>query len=106
MPTKSVACFLGGLAAVVLLPSSGLAQSSIVGVVRDTSGALMPNVAIEASSPALIEKVRAVISNGQGRYEVADLRPGTYALTFVAPGFKTVKRENIKVPADVSVPVY
>ena len=49
----------GAVAALLaLFPSSALAQNAeIAGVVRDTSGAVLPGVTVEASSPALIEKV-------------------------------------------------
>src|SRR5258705_209773 len=68
---------------------------NIAGVVRDTSGAVMPGVTVEASSPALIEKVRSVVTDSQGLYRIIDLRPGTYTVTFALPGFSTVKREGI-----------
>ena len=70
-----------------LMPATALAQSAIAGVVKDTTGAVMPGVTIEVASPALIEKVRSVISDGQGLYKVVDLRPGVYSVTFTLPGF-------------------
>ena len=73
-----------------LLPAAAWAQSAIAGVVKDTTGAVMPGVTVEASSPALIEKVRSVVSDGQGQYKIVDLRPGVYAVTFTLPGFNTV----------------
>src|SRR6266849_1341220 len=91
---------------VVLLPSLASAQSIIQGIVRDTTGAVMPGVTVTASSPALIEKSRTVTTNGQGRYEIVDLRPGTYSMTFTLAGFNTYKQDGIDVPANVSVPVY
>ena len=63
----------------VLVPASAFAQASITGVVRDASGAVLPGVTVEASSPALIEKVRSVVTDGSGQYRIVDLRPGTYA---------------------------
>src|SRR6476660_245621 len=84
----------------VLLPATAWAQAdsgNIAGVVRDTSGAVMPGVTVEAASPALIEKVRSVISDSQGLYRIVDLRPGTYTVTFALPGFSTVKREGISL---------
>ncbi len=69
--------------------------SGIAGVVRDTSGLAMPGVTVEAASPALIEKVRTVTTDGEGRYSVVDLRPGTYTVTFSLTGFSTVKRDGI-----------
>ena len=83
------------LVVAILLPVSVLAQSTIAGTVRDTSGAVLPGVTVEASSPALIEKVRSVITDAGGLYRVIDLRPGTYAVTFSLPGFSTVRREGI-----------
>src|SRR5436309_10420204 len=78
-----------------IVPSVAYAQASITGVVRDTSGAVLPGVTVEASSPALIEKVRSVSTDGTGQYRIVDLRPGTYTVTFALSGFSTVKREGI-----------
>ena len=86
----------------LLCPTVVLAQSAttgaIAGVVRDTSGAVLPGVTVEAASPALIEKVRAAVTDGQGNYKVVDLRPGTYTATFTLPGFSTFRREGIELP--------
>jgi len=65
-----------------LVPASVFAQASIAGVVRDSSGAVLPGATVEASSPVLIEKVRSVITDSSGQYKIIDLRPGTYAVTF------------------------
>src|SRR6186713_1502210 len=80
-----------------LLPALAHAQASITGVVRDPSGAVLPGVTVEASSPALIEKVRSVVTDGNGQYRIVDLRPGTYAVTFTLSGFSTVRREGIEL---------
>jgi hypothetical protein len=79
----------------VLLPVAAYAQASITGVVRDTSGAVMPGVTVEASSPALIEKVRTVVTDGSGQYRFVDLRPGEYTVNFTLTGFNAVRREGI-----------
>jgi hypothetical protein len=94
-------------AALFLFLSAGraAAQSTIAGVVRDSSGGVLPGVVVEAASPVLIEKVRSVTSDADGRYSLVDLRPGSYVLTFALPGFATVKREGITVAAGVSVPI-
>ena len=78
-------------------PATAYAQASIVGSVRDNSGAVMPGVTVEASSPVLIEKTRSVVTSGTGQYAIVDLRPGTYTVTFTLPGFNTVKREGIEL---------
>ncbi len=87
------------LAALVALPSLAHAQSAITGVARDTSGAVLPGVTVEAASPALIEKTRAVTTDGEGRYNIVDLRPGTYSVTFSLEGFSTVKRDGVELPS-------
>src|SRR5262245_13717634 len=81
----------------LLLPAPVLAQASVTGTVRDASGAVLPGVTVEASSPALIEKARAATTDGTGQYRITNLPPGTYALMFTLPGFAPVKRENVEV---------
>src|SRR5688572_14013440 len=84
--------------ACALLSSTVWAQQSpsgIAGVVKDTSGGALPGVTVEAASPALIEKVRTVVTDGEGRYNIVDLRPGTYSVTFTLGGFSTFKRDGI-----------
>jgi len=82
-----------------MAPSAAFAQAtaSIVGTARDASGAVLPGVMVEASSPALIERTRTVVTNGVGQYSIQDLRPGTYSVTFTLPGFTTVKRDGIEL---------
>jgi hypothetical protein len=82
---------------VAIFPSGARAQAFIAGVVRDTSGAVLPGVTVEAASPALIEKTRTVVTDGTGQYRVENLRPGPYAVTFTLAGFNTVKREGIEL---------
>src|SRR5262245_10139901 len=78
----------------LLLPTAVLAQATITGTVKDTSGAVLPGVTVEAASPALIEKVRTVVTDGSGQYRIVDLRPGDYSVTFAIPGFSTFKRDG------------
>src|SRR2546426_5393362 len=93
------------LGSLLLWPGMAAAQSTIAGAVRDTTGAVLPGVTVEASSPALIEKVRSVVTDGEGRYSIVDLRPGVYAVTFSLSGFQTVRREGIEVVANATVPI-
>src|SRR3989475_9401023 len=89
--------FLCATLAILCFPPGGFAQqaASIAGQVKDASGAVLPGVTVEASSPALIEKVRSVVTGGTGQYRIELLPPGTYTVTFGLPGFSTVKREGI-----------
>jgi hypothetical protein len=81
------------------------AQSGMAGVVKDTSGAVIPGVTVEASSPALIEKVRTGVTDTDGQYKLVDLRPGVYAVTFSLAGFTTVKTEGITLPSGFTATV-
>src|SRR5688572_30456898 len=87
------------LGSFMLAPAAAWAQlagsSGIAGVVRDSSGGVLPGVTVEASSPALIEQARTAVTDGQGRYSLVELRPGMYAVTFTLPGFSTTRREGI-----------
>src|SRR5450759_784835 len=91
--------------AVLACPTVARAQSAIAGVVKDASGGVMPGVTVEASSPALIEKVRSVVSDEQGQYKILDLRPGVYTVTFTLEGFATSKRENIELPVNFTAQI-
>ena len=81
----------------LILPSLAHAQASVSGVVRDTSGAVLPGVTVEAMSPALIEGVRSSVTDGSGRYVIEQLRPGDYVVIFTLPGFAKVQREGIQL---------
>jgi hypothetical protein len=87
------------LAAMVawLLPAAALAQASIAGVVADESGAPLPGVRVEAASAILIERLRSVVTDTDGRYAIVELAPGEYRVTFRLDGFRTVTREPIEL---------
>jgi len=82
---------------VLVLPASAHAQATITGVVKDASGAVLPGVVVEASSPVLIEKVRTAVTDSSGQYRIVDLRPGTYTVNFSLTGFSSVRREGIEL---------
>src|SRR5204862_180561 len=90
----------------VLVPATTFAQATITGTVKDTSGAVLPGVTVEAASPVLIEKVRSAVTDSSGLYRIVDLRPGTYTVTFSLPGFTTVRREGLELAgsATLSIP--
>ena len=97
---RGVARLLVLLAVAALIPSIASAQgvlASITGVVKDTSGAVLPGVTVEVSSPVLIEKTRSAVTDGSGQYRIVDLRAGTYSVSFTLTGFSTVKRDGIEL---------
>ena len=87
------------------LPAGAFAQSAISGVARDTSGAVLPGVTVESASPVLIEKTRAATTDGDGRYQIVDLRPGLYSVTFTLSGFNAFKRDGIDLPSNFTATV-
>jgi hypothetical protein len=90
--------FVVVLAAVVTVGLASAAHAqSIAGTVRDESGAVLPGVTVEVSSPALIEKVRSATSDDTGQYRIVSLSPGVYVVTFTLPGFNSVKHEGIEL---------
>ena len=93
-----------GIALFALSLQTARAQSSISGQVKDTSGAVMAGVTVNAASQALIEGSRTVTTNGEGRYSIVDVRPGTYTITFNMTGFVTVKQQ-IEVESNLTVTV-
>ena len=92
--SRQIRLFLG-LACLLFAPHMAYAQASITGVIKDSSGAVLPGVTVEASSPALIERVRSAVADGSGQYRIENLRPGVYSVTFTLTGFSTVVREGV-----------
>jgi hypothetical protein len=85
------------IVSLLLAPAVASAQG-IAGTVTDTTGSVLPGVTVEARSPALIEQVRTAVTNGSGQYQIVELRPGTYSVTFRLTGFSTLVREGIELP--------
>jgi hypothetical protein len=94
-------------AVVVLLPSLAFAQATLTGTVKDNSGAVLPGVTVEASSPALIEKTRTAVTDDTGQYRIIDLPPGAYSVSYTLPGFTTVKRDAVQLTGSqtITIPV-
>ncbi len=88
MTRRFMVLVVAALACLVLLPTVAHAQSAIAGVVKDTSGAVLPGVTVEAASDVLIEKTRSVVTDGSGQYKIVDLRPGVYFVTFTLAGIR------------------
>ncbi len=93
------------LAWLLALPSAAAAQATLAGTVRDASGGVLPGVAVEASSPALIEKVRSTVSEGNGQYRITELPPGRYVVSFTLSGFGTVRRDDVLVSGAGVIPI-
>ncbi len=105
MARRMLARTLTAVAGAMILSTAAYAQSAIVGVVKDTTGASMPGVTVEASSDVLIEKVKAATSDENGNYRIGDLRPGTYNVSFTLPGFKTFRRDGLQLQAEFTATI-
>jgi carboxypeptidase family protein len=90
---------------VLMLPGALFAQGAIGGTVKDSTGAVLPGVTVEASSDALIERTRSALTDANGQYQIVNLRPGTYAVTFTLAGFNSLKREGLVLTGSNTLPV-
>jgi hypothetical protein len=104
---RSLSVVVSVLVSVLALAPSTYAQtgSAIAGIVRDSSGGVLPGVTVEASSPALIEGTRSAVTDSAGSYRIENLRPGEYSVTFSLAGFRTVKREGVTLPASFTATI-
>src|SRR5262245_39118972 len=80
-----------------MVASAQTSTGSIAGTVRDATGAVLPGVTVEASSPALIEKIRSADTDASGQYKIIELPPGVYAVTFTLTGFSSIRREGVEL---------
>jgi hypothetical protein len=96
---RLIARSLSLLGFLLLLPTVAHTQTTLAGMVRDSSGLILPGVTVEAASPALIEKVRNAVTDTSGQYRIADLPPGTYSVTYGLTGFSRVKDWCCRAPA-------
>src|SRR5678815_4373487 len=103
---RALAMFAGAFLCLAMLPAAAFAQqATIAGVARDTSGAVLPGVTVEVSSPALIEKSRTAVTDGAGQYKIISLLPGIYEVTFTLSGFSTYKRDGIEVTGSQTITI-
>jgi hypothetical protein len=103
MCSRTKRAFLGAMF-VLAVSTAAFAQQlgTVAGVVRDPSGAVLPGVSVEVTSPALIEKMRTAVTDGSGQYQIVNLPPGSYVATFTLTGFSTVRHEGVEVSVAVT----
>ena len=86
-----------GIALIMPVVASAQQAGGIAGEVVDDTGGVLPGVTVEATSPVLIEGVRTAFTDGEGRYSIVNLVPGTYSVSFSLPGFSTIIREGVEL---------
>jgi hypothetical protein len=94
-----------GAAMLFMVPAVSSAQSAIVGLLTDDSGGVLPGVAVEVTSPSMIEGTKTTVTDTQGRYRFEAMRPGVYKLSFTLTGFGTVVREGVNLPSNFTATV-
>lgn len=99
---KFLRCFSALLVlTATLAPRPALAQTgataSIVGQVTDDSKGVLPGVTVTATSPALQVPEVTAVTNANGEYRLTTLPIGTYVVEFSLSGFKTVRRDEIRL---------
>ena len=97
-------CFIAAVLTIAAAPSA-FAQSAIGGIVRDSSGGVLPGATVEAGSTALIGGARTAVTDRDGSYRIENLRPGTYTVTFTLTGFRSVKRDQINLPTSFTATI-
>src|SRR5580704_4798329 len=86
------------LALPVTLKAQTAGEGTIAGTVTDTTGAVVPNATVTATNNATNISTQRV-SSSAGTYTIAPVHPGLYTLSIEAPGFRTLKQENLQVDA-------
>ncbi len=77
---------------------SQLTTADIIGMVTDSSGAVIPNASVTVVNLDTHEQ-RMVTSNASGEYQATLLPVGRYSVTVKVPGFKTTTTSNLAVEA-------
>jgi hypothetical protein len=88
-----------GLAIALAVPAGAqVITGSVIGSVRDDSGAVMPGATVTIASPtALPGGPQTAVTNEKGQYRFISLPPGTYSLIVSLSGFATYNEEGLRV---------
>jgi hypothetical protein len=89
------------VAIALLIPVAASAQrgsdAGLVGTIRDSAGAVVPDAIVTVSSPQLIGGPRAAAMTEHGVYRVLLLPAGMYKIVVQHDGFKTIQRAGIEL---------
>jgi hypothetical protein len=84
--------------------SWGQQAGQIVGVVRDSSGGVIPGASVTAVEAAT-GLARTTVTSADGRYVLPSLRPTQYELAAEAAGFRAFRRSGVELLASQSLTV-
>src|SRR5262245_60119612 len=79
------------------LHGQDVTSASIIGQVKDESGAVLPGVTVTAVSPALQVPSVTMVTDAQGEYRLTPLPLGTYQVEYALSGFTTIKNDNVRL---------
>jgi len=79
--------------------------ATLTGTIKDSSGALLPGVTVNVSSPSQVGGVQSTTTDAQGIYRFPALHPGVYEMEAVLPGFRTMKRTGIILPLGTTITI-
>src|SRR5450830_1553161 len=106
--TRSLWCGFVALIFVVSGLSGAYAQStaSISGVVKDSSGGVMPGVSVVVKNDTT-GAAQDAVTDADGRYTASALGAGSYTITASLSGFKTAVAKGVRVAPGqpVSIPL-
>jgi hypothetical protein len=88
--------------ALFALPCFAQSTASIVGTVKDSSGAVIPGATVILTNPATADK-RTAVTEGNGAYRFLNIAPAPYRLDFELKGFKRLTREPVTVQVESTV---
>jgi hypothetical protein len=95
MFTRGTAVLCALLVCLFAAPTAAQEQTGAIrGVIRDSSGSVIPGVTVEARNKAT-GAVQTTVTDGTGIYRFPALPPGQYDLSTTLAGFTPAKNENV-----------
>ena len=100
-PARAAGWLAGAVAILLLAPPPAQAQferSQISGVVKDSTGGVLPGVTVTATD-LQTQTARTTVSDGTGYYTFPNLQPGRYDVSAELTGFKKQVQSNVQLDA-------
>src|SRR5256714_15279667 len=102
VPVLALLCAMLGTTSPLL--AQAVQTSTLTGTIKDATGAVLPGVTVNVSSPSQVGGVQTNVTDSQGIYRFPSLHPGVFELEATLSGFRTVKRADIVLPLRTTTP--